>query len=243
MPTFSPSHLPPRWTLPPAAPFAQEGEKGLSPVPPCAPPPQFIPLPSSEEQVALYAWSPSCRKGGRQGCHLPCQPRPPLLPPGGTTDFPRRHQRCVRAPRRGASARARDPPPPWGHRRGPSSRRFARSRFPWRPPRWSHAPGRGYWSPGHSFPHRVSLPATPLPPTAWRTPPYAPPMTHRVQALRPGALQARAMPFVSPRWGSGAVMSSASDPVDLARLMVAWTALDRDAGLISTFADSGAASS
>lgn len=134
LPPFPSSHLPPRWTLPPAATFAQGGETGHAPLPPSAPPPRFILLSSSKEQVALYARSPSCRKVGRQGCHLPCQPRPPLPPPGGTAGFPRRHQRCARAFRRGASARARDPPPPCGHRRGPCSRRFDRSSSPWRPP-------------------------------------------------------------------------------------------------------------
>lgn len=68
---FFPSRLPPRWTLPPAATFAQGGETGHAPVPQVAPPPRFIPLPSSEEQVALYARYPSCRNDGRQGCHLP----------------------------------------------------------------------------------------------------------------------------------------------------------------------------
>lgn len=68
-------------------------------------------------------------------------------------------------------------------------------------------------------------------------------MTLRVQAERPRDLVAHEMPFVALRSASGGVLASATDSVDLARLMVAWTQLDWDAGLVSTFPSSGAASS
>lgn len=38
-------------------------------------------------------------------------------------------------------------------------------------------------------------------------------------------------------------MANASDFVDLASLMIAWTQLDRDAALVSTFATRGAVTS
>lgn len=68
-------------------------------------------------------------------------------------------------------------------------------------------------------------------------------MTHRVHAERRRDLVAYDMSFVALRWDTGGVLASATDSVDLARLMIAWTQLDRDAGLVSTFATSGAASS
>lgn len=60
--------------------------------------------------------------------------------------------------------------------------------------------------------------------------------------VRAGGRVAHSMPFVALRSGTGGVIASASDSVDLARLMIAWTKLDRDAALVSTFATHEAAS-
>lgn len=54
---------------------------------------------------------------------------------------------------------------------------------------------------------------------------------------------AHVMPFAALRSCTGSVVASASDAIDLARLLVAWTQLDGDAGLVSTFKSRGAASS
>lgn len=54
---------------------------------------------------------------------------------------------------------------------------------------------------------------------------------------------AHPMRFVALRSCTGSMVASTSDAVDLARFLVAWTQLDGDAGLVSTFESRGAASS
>ncbi|KAK1868412.1 hypothetical protein I4F81_010901 [Pyropia yezoensis] len=51
------------------------------------------------------------------------------------------------------------------------------------------------------------------------------------------------MPFVALRCSTGGLIAATGDSIDLARFLVAWTQLDRDDALISTFETHGAASS
>lgn len=54
---------------------------------------------------------------------------------------------------------------------------------------------------------------------------------------------ARSMPFVALRSGTGSVVASTNDAIDIARLLVAWAQMDGDAGLVCTFESHSAASS
>jgi len=68
-------------------------------------------------------------------------------------------------------------------------------------------------------------------------------MAHRVAVERVAGDEVRSMPFVALRSGTGGIIARASDSIDLARLMIEWTQLGRDAAIICTFEHHGAASS
>lgn len=66
---------------------------------------------------------------------------------------------------------------------------------------------------------------------------------HRAEVERVELQAARSMPFVALRCGRGGALASAGDAIDLAWLMVAWTELNRDAGLVCNFETRDEASS
>lgn len=68
-------------------------------------------------------------------------------------------------------------------------------------------------------------------------------MAQRVHVVRVEGRLATPMPFVALRSCAGGVVASTSDSIDLARLLIAWTQLGQDAGLVFTFETHGATSS
>lgn len=88
------------------------------------------------------------------------------------------------------------------------------------------------------------MPAPSLPPVfeggTWTTGAL---MALRVEIERVDGKLARTMPFMALRCGTGGLIAATGDSIDLARFLVSWTQLDRDAALISTFETRAAASS
>lgn len=91
---------------------------------------------------------------------------------------------------------------------------------------------------------RRPVPAPALPPVfeggTWTTRAI---MALRIEIERVDGQLACTMPFVALRCSTGGLIAATGDSIDLARFLVAWTQLDRDDALISTFETHGAASS
>lgn len=142
-----------------------------------------------------------------------------LASPGGTaTRVPQLHLRTfsaatsLRAPASSAERLSR----------GASERHLFRLRTPSRPPAVGPAPPPGGTCRPAARVDAERLPRRPLSPRRPAYPPRAPlfPMARRVQAEPRRALAAHPMPFVALRCGTDGVVASASDSVDLARLMI-----------------------
>lgn len=92
-------------------------------------------------------------------------------------------------------------------------------------PLFSSSSGGGSLTPARHFPCQPAL------------------MAQRMSIERVEGRAAAAMPFLVLRLCTGGVVACASDSIDLAQLLIAWTQLGRNAALVSTFESREAATS